>query len=593
MTGLGSLRFSGGRAPAVTLLVLVLLAYLPALRAGYVWDDDSYLTANRNLQDLRGLGRIWLSPSASPQYYPLVFTSFWIERRLWGLRPFGYHLVNVLLHAGAAILAWRLLRRIEVPGAWAAALFFALHPVQVESVAWVTERKNVLSALLYFAAALAYLGFSEGPRRGSRIRSLAAVWLCFLGALLSKTVTATLPATLALALWWRHGTLPRKDRAALGLLLIPALAFGAQTAWLERTHVGAEGESWELSMPQRVLVAGRALWFHARQLAWPDRLSFVYPRWNPDAGDPLQWIWPAGAVGVAIALWALRGRLGRGPLVAVLYFGLTLFPALGFFNIYPFRFSFVADHFQYLANLGLFALAAAGVARLTARSRPSIRRTAAGAGLFLIFACGLLTFRQAGAYVDEETLWKDTLAKNPKAWMAHTNLAVLLDRQGRLDEAIFHHREAARLRPDLAGSRNNLAVTLEKAGRYEEAITAYAEALRVEPTNADYGRNLANLLARMGRDAQAEACYREVLRLRPSDPAAANNLSHVLIRQGKAAEAEGVLRELLRHTPLQARAWANLSEALRLLGRTVEAEEALRRARELDPGLRPGQEGRP
>jgi tetratricopeptide (TPR) repeat protein len=583
--GLGSLRFSAGWRPALVLLSLVVAAYLPALRAGYVWDDDSYLTANPNLVDLHGLARIWLSPSASPQYYPLVFTSFWIERHLWGPAPFGYHLVNVLLHAIAAILVRQVLRPLGLVASWGAAVLFALHPVQVESVAWVTERKNVLSAVFYLAAALAYLRLAAARSRGTRTRGLPAVVLLFLAALLSKTVTATLPVALAIVLWWRDGSLSRRDGVSLGLLLVPAAALASHTVWLERTHVGAEGESWALSAPERLLVAGRAFWFYAAHVAWPAGLSFVYPRWSLDAADPRQWLFPAAALAIAATLWAARHRWGRGPLAAFLYFAVTLLPVLGFFDVYPFRFSFVADHFQYLASLGPFALIAGGAARLRERGGPAGRRVVVAAGAAVIVLCGLATFGRSRAYTDEETLWNDTLARNPTAWMAHTNLAVYLDGRGRYDEAVAHHREAIRLRPDLAGSRNNLGVTLEKTGRTDEAIAAYLAALQIEPANADYGRNLANLLARLGRFAQAEACYHEVLRLRPDDRASANNLAYVLIREGKVDEAERILRELLRRDPNQARAWANLAEALKASGREVEGEEALRRALAVDPGL--------
>lgn len=558
------------------------MAYLPAFHAGYIWDDDSYLTGNPTLESAGGLAAIWLHPTASPQYYPLVFTSFWIERRLWGLNPAGYHTVNILLHALAAVLFWRFLVRLRVPGAWWAALLFALHPVMVESVAWITERKNLLSTVFALAAALAW--FQRRP--------FALVAVLFLLALTSKTVVATLPAALALAGWGRGERISRRDLVRLALLLAPAIALGSVTAWMERHHVGARGNAWDLDLAERLLVAGRAYWFYLGKLAWPDRLAFIYPRWQIDSAQVLAWLAPAAALALPVALFRWRHRLGRGPLVAVLIYGGTLFPALGFFNIYPFRFSFVADHFQYHASLALCALAGAAAARLHAALDGRVaQRLAVALGIALALAAGLLTYRQVRVYASEETLWTDTLRKNPGAWMAHTNLGAWLDRQGRHEEALSHHLEAVRLRPDLGGSHNNLGAALERAGRLEEAMRAYGQALSIEPANADFGRNLANLLARMERWPQAEACFREVLRLRPGDGDARNNLAGILLRLGRSAEAVDHLRELVRREPERAAAWVNLGQALRARDSMDEAAAAFRRALALDPELSAARDG--
>lgn len=557
------------------------MAYLPALQAGYIWDDDSYLTGNPTLESAGGLAAIWLRPTASPQYYPLVFTSFWIERRL-GAGPALHHAVNILLHALAAVLFWRLLVRLRVPGAWWAGLLFALHPVMVESVAWITERKNLLSAVFALAAALAW--FQRRP--------FALVVVLFLLALTSKTVVATLPLALALAGWGRNVRASRRDLVQLALLLAPAIALGSVTAWMERHHVGARGESWDLDLAERLLVAGRAFWFYLGKLVWPDRLTFIYPRWQIDGAQVPAWLAPAAALALPVALYRLRDRLGRGPLVAVLIYGGTLFPALGFFNVYPFRFSFVADHFQYHASLAIFALAGAAAARLHAALavRPA-RHLAVALGAAAALTLGGLTFRQARAYASEETLWTDTLRKNPGAWMAHTNLGTWLDRQGRHGEALGHHLEAVRLRPDLGGSHNNLGAALERAGRLDEAMRAYGQALAIEPANPDFGRNLANLMVRMERWPQAEACYREVLRLRPGDGDARNNLAGILLRLGRSAEAVEQLRELVRREPERAAAWVNLGQALLARGSPEEAEAAFRRALALDPELATARDG--
>jgi hypothetical protein len=269
------------------LLLIILAAYQQVWHAGYIWDDDSYVTKNATLRDLHGLWRIWFEVAATPQYYPLVHTSFWIEHHLWGLNPLGYHLVNLVLHALGAILLWRGLLRLGIPGAWLAAAIFAVHPVEVESVAWITERKNVLSAVFYFAAALTYLRFEtardEKDQAGQRWYLYFASLFLFVLALLSKTVACSLPAALLLVRWWKSGRIKWRDILALLPFFAFGLGLGLLTAWLEKHHVRAEGEEWALTFGQRFLIAGRALWFYASKLLWPANLIFIYPRWDVSA----------------------------------------------------------------------------------------------------------------------------------------------------------------------------------------------------------------------------------------------------------------------------------------------------------------------
>jgi hypothetical protein len=345
--------------PATALLTLVIAAYIPAIMGGFVWDDDDYVTRNPTLSGSGGLQRIWFEIGAVPQYYPLVHTSFWLEFHLWGLWPLGYHLVNVLFHGCSAILLWRVLLRLGVRGAWLAAAVFALHPVQVESVAWITERKNILSGVFYLSALLAYVRFLGLGRGGFGPRGRWGwYWLAlvlFLCALLSKTVTCSLPAAILLLLWWKRSRLRLNDVLSLVPFFVLGAALGLTTAWMEQHYVGAQGAEWALSWLDRCLIAGRALWFYVGKLVWPARLAFIYPRWQIDSAL-WQYCYPLAAVGLVVCLWVLRRRIGKAPLVAALYFGGTLGPALGFINVYPMRFSFVADHFQYMASVGLLTL---------------------------------------------------------------------------------------------------------------------------------------------------------------------------------------------------------------------------------------------
>lgn len=519
------------------LLVLTLLAYLPAMRAGYIWDDDSYVTQNPTLIDLEGLRKIWFEPTASPQYYPLVFTTFWIERHLWGLQPFGYHAVNIVLHALNAVLLWFLLRRFKVAGSWFIAAVFALHPVHVESVAWISERKNVLSATLYLSALLVYCRTAglEGPSTESlqahahRLTSgrLSALML-YIGALLSKTVTCTLPVTVLLLTWWKRGRMTRRDVIPLIPMFGVGLVLGLTTAWIEAHHTGARGTEWDFSWAQRCLIAGRALWFYAAKLFWPAPLMFIYPRWRIDLGSLQQWAYPIMFALVLGVLWVVRRRIGRGPFVAVACFLVTLTPALGFVNVYPMKFSFVADHFQYLASIGMIACGigpiAAGVGRLTVRRQQLV--TAGGVamlGLLLV-----LTMRQARIYSDQETLWRDVLRQNPSAWIAHNNLGCLLQQRWKLEEAAAHFRQAIQLKPGFADAHSNLGVVFAGQSRFKEAMVQYALAMLADSDYATPHRNLGSLLVAQGKFDEAIYHYREAVRLKPTFAAARSALEQLL-----------------------------------------------------------------
>jgi tetratricopeptide (TPR) repeat protein len=601
-------------------ILSTLTAYIPAVQGGFVWDDDSYITENQTLRSLQGLRQIWLNPRSTPQYYPLVFSSFWLEYRLWGLRPTGYHLVNVLLHTLSALLLWRLLRELRVPGALLAAAIFALHPVNVESVAWVTERKNVLSAFFYFVSMFCLFRFfglaGEKKDQGNLWWYLAGL-LLFVFALLSKTITCTLPAALLLVLWWKKGRVGRRELAALGPFLLCGLALGLATAWLEKHHVGAVGPEWDLTFVERCLIAGRALWFYLGKLVWPKELIFNYPRWQVDASVWWQYMYPAGVIWVVLLLWIIRHRVGRGPLVGVLFFCGTLFPALGFFDVYPFQYSYVADHFQYLASVGFIVLLI-GVLRKVISMLPHWSpRIATPLGLMVLVFLGWQTWNQGHIYRDIETLWIDTIRKNPMSWMAHNNLGVELTRQGRFEEAISHYRETLRLYPSFAKAHNNLGFALAQQGKVEEAISYYLEALRlnrnlhktrvnldevldkhdelaklIKPEAeslvipSEYASALSNLgvaMAHLGKFDQATDYCQRALELRPQWSEGQNNLGNALAAQGKFNEAVLHLSQAVELKPDYAEGHNNLAVVYGRLGRFAEASAHYRKAIQLKP----------
>jgi len=485
------------------LVILALTAYGPALRGDFIWDDDQYVKENPLLKDADGLRRIWTEPRASLQYYPLVFTSFWVERHLWGLDPLGYHLVNVLLHTLGAGLLWFVLVQLGVPGAWLAAALFALHPVHVESVAWITERKNTLSLPFFLASIAAYVRFSLGDGFSSRgqpalpgARAAGGWYLLSLAlfalALLSRTTTAVLPAVVLILLWWRNGRLGWRDLAPLLPFLALGAAFGLFTARLETEHVGALGADWEASPVERVLVAGRIVFFYLTKLLWPADLSFVYSRWQVDARAWWQYLFPAAAAAGVAALWGARGRIGRGHLAAALYFLVCLAPVLGFLKVYPMRFSYVADHFQYFASIGPIVWAAALLDRFSsgALGGESLGRLARGPGGALARRAGTaallallwaLTWQQSGMYRDPETLWRATIRRNPSAWLAHANLAEILLGRGQAREALEFTTRAVSLKPDDAGVQVMQGKALLLGGHPAEAIGPLQEALRLQP----------------------------------------------------------------------------------------------------------------
>jgi len=573
--------------PGLVLFAAVVTAFLPALAAGFIWNDDTYLTANRTLDGLDGLRLIWTQPRANEQFYPMVFTSFWVEKRLWGLDPFGYHLVNVLLHAGSALLLWRLLARLGLRGAWLAAAAFALHPMCVESVAWVTERKNTLSLFLSLLAMHAYLasretGEEEGTedllREGKRGRppqpSAAARrprpsfigilgFFLFVLALFAKTTASVVPAILLVLVWWKWGELRAKDVRPLVPWFAAGIALGAHTAWLERTAVQAVGKEWALSLPDRLVLAGRVVLFYSQKILLPFDLSFIYPRWKVDPHLPLQWL-PLLAVLLALFLaWRFRERIGRGPFAFLLLFGGCLFPAMGFFNVYPMRFSWVADHFAYQAVAVFAASAVCGAAAWTAGWRTPSRRASAAFAVAVIALLGTLTFRQSRIYRNEEALWSATLEKNPECFICQTNYGIWLMEKGRDPEAAAHLEASYRLKPDEVPTLLNLALIDERRGRYDDAAALLRSALRVDPANAAALINLAKADARAGRVNEAIASYREALRVgSPGDHLAHNGLGAALMRQGREAEAIEHFREALRLKPDYEHARTNLERAL-------------------------------
>jgi len=557
------------------IFLVALVAYLPALSGGFLWDDAGHVT-RADLRSWTGLGRIWFEFGATQQFYPVLHSAFWIEHRLWGDSTLCYHLLNVLLHGSAACLFGLLLRRLAVPGAWFAALLFTLHPVCVESVAWISEQKNTLSLVFYLGAALTYLRFDQ-DRQGARHGLATGL---FLLALLTKTVTASLPAALLVVFWWQRGRLEwRRDVLPLLPWFVLGTVSGLVTAHFEHAIIGAQGADFDLSMVQRCLLAGRVFWFYLGKLVWPADLIFIYPHWTVDATVGWQWLFLAGALALLGGLvWWQRRQ--RGPLAAALLFGGTLFPVLGFVNVFPFLFSYVADHFQYLASLAVFALVAAGLTQAAIRL-PRWARYAGSAAL--LTTLGVLTWAQGSTYGDVVTLYQTTLERNPACWMAHNNLAIVLANERRIPEAIPHLEQALRLRPDFAEGENNLGDDLRQLDLPQQAIPHLKRALKLQPKFAEAHFNLGLVFMMMGRSAEGIAEFTEALRLQPGFVVARCKLGLARMTTGHPDEAIPDFAEALRLGPHFAEAELDWGIALTLLGRFPEAVPHFDRALALDP----------
>lgn len=625
------------------LIALVFVAYARVFNAGFIWDDESHLTQNPCVIGPLGLKEIWTSARAV--YYPLVLTTFWALHKVVGLTPWPYHLLNVLLHAGSAVLLWQVLRQLNVHGAWPGAALWALHPVMVQSVAWVTELKNTQSCLFYLLSILCFLKWescsrhpvsdarashNEAATGGERAQeeTLSLVtpqqqsehrsWMLFalslfffILATLSKPSVVMLPVVLALCVWWQTGRIGRRDISPLvPFVLISAIA-SVWTIFEQKFHAGAIGAEWAQTWPERLIIAGRAIWFYLAKLVWPHPLIFIYPRWEIDSSQVTAYLPLLLALAGLLVLWLVHAKWSRAIIFAAAYYVVSLFPVLGFFDVFFFRYSFVSDHFQYLASIGPLALVGAGIAVAASlwkeRASPTGRRLQAGtpttsqgtadsqrawvlrsapflgfcAALLLLL--GFLTWQQTLIYHDLVTLYTSTLTKNPGCWMAHYNLGIVLYGRGRANEAIAHYQQAIKLRPGYAEAHYNLGRLLAQKGQLDDAINHYEKALEINPADAEAHNNLGVTLFGDGRVDEAIAHYQEALKIRPDYAEASCNLASALLSKGDLDGAIAHYSACLALSPGQAEVQYNVASALFRKGRTDEAIAHYQKAVKLLP----------
>jgi tetratricopeptide (TPR) repeat protein len=547
---------------AAALIIAVFLAYQSAWQGGFIWDDDDHLLNNPVLKP-GGLLQTWV-PGSYLNYWPLTFTVYRLEFEMWGLNPLGFHLVNIALHAVSALLVWRILEHLRMPGALLAAAIFALHPVNVESVAWITQLKNTLSLTLTLVSVLFYFLYE---RDGGRWRFAMSVGL-FLLAALAKGMALTLPIVLLACAWWQRGAIGRRDV----LRMLPFLLIGALMVGMEVTQQHAVAGTSVVRCDgffSRTAIAGCAVWFYFWKLIWPANLVFIYPQWNINERDI--WAYLPGVLLVAILAlaWWRRRSWGRPLLMAMACYVALLLPVLGFVNIYFMEYSLVADHWQYAAMI--VPCAALAAALVTLGRRLSWPRPAGYAAcLVLLATLGCLTWRQSGMYTDSEKLFRATIKGNPACWMAHNNLAMLLANDGRTDEAIFHTRIALGIHPDDAPAENNLGATLARRGQIDEAIVHFRQAVKIKPDYAQAHESLARALAMRGLNDEVN--------------------EHLQLARLLRALAER--RELLQSRPddvalLSETAWALATNPNKSIRNGTEAVELARRAVRVSDGRQP------
>lgn len=572
----------------LALFVLVAVIYFPATRAGFVW-DDFIIRDLKAISTWGGIWDLWFDPASAymhgdewreMHYWPLLYTTFWIEHKLWGLSPAGYHVVNILIHLANTVLLWRLLARLAVPGAWFAAAVFAAHPLHAESVAWIMARKDMLATLFCLASLLMWLRFVESPSRGRYVGSL----LLFAAAMLSKSVVVVFPATLLILQWWKEGSITKTYllRTAPFFLVGLAIAVGDLLFYQNLQPI-----SFGYSIPEKVLIAAHALWFYVGKLLWPVDLVVIYPHWYVNVAGLVGWLYVITAVAVAAVLWLLRARIGRGPLACALFFAVMLSPTLGFIDYGYMRYSFVADRYQYLGGIGVIVLFAAAATYGSDRMPGSLRKATRGAALALLVLLGVATWNQAGVYRDGVTLFRHVTSLNPQAYTAHMNLAyALLHSEGPLEEALAAAREAVRKRPLYHSSQNVLGAVLSGLGRYEEAEKHLRRAVELNPRSALAFLNLGESFRKRGRFSDALEAYLAALRIDPDYPFAHVGMGYVLFGLERYEEAVSSMKQALSlkpDLPMAPILYSLIGQSLRKMGRHEEAKRYLRRARELAP----------
>ena len=600
-------------AGLILIVVAAVIAYLPSIRGGFIFDDGRLLTDNPLIMASDGLYRFWFTTETT-DYWPVTYTTLWIEWRLWGRNPIGYHVTNLILHIVEALLIWIILRKLSIPGAFLAAIIFAVHPVNVESVAWISQRKNTMAMLFFLLSILWYLKYSSYPSKFSHPSWYWLSLIAFLLAMLSKGSVAVLPVLLLEIVWWlrpagtvpifagdcpdfcwglsrflrsKNGTVPLgyafhlRDLVRIAPFFVVAVVLAGVNMWFQ-TH--GTGEVFRTaSFSERLLGAGGVIWFYLYKALLPINLVFIYPQWRIEVDNLLWWLSLLAVLAVTAVLWRYRKGWSRPFLFAWGFFSVALVPVMGFTDLGFMRYSLVADRYQHIAIIAVIALVSAGFSELHRRVRGKTQWATTVIAVTTVGALTFLSWRQSGSYSDEITLYKTTLEKNPDCWVAHYNLGKTLFDMGKLPEAIEHYRQALRLKLDYPEAHNNLGAALVQTGRYQEGLEHYEEALRFEPNFPEAHNNLGNVLKTLGQYQQAIEHYEQTLRLTPDKPDVHYNLAAVLVQTRRMPEAIEHYEQTLRLKSDNPEAHNNLGAALVQSGRPQEAIVHFQQALALKP----------
>ena len=577
---------------AIVLVLLTVFVYIPGMQADFIWDDNLLLTHNRMMRADDGIYRFWFTTDA-PDYLPLTWSTLWLEWRWWGEEATGYHVTNTVMHAIGVLLLWAVLRRLRIPGAWLAALIFAIHPVNVASVTWISERKNVLSIIFYLLSIFFYLQFDR--QRSVQAYVLAAAMFAL--ALLSKASVVMLPVVLLCCVWWRRRRLSLRDVAWVAPFLVLAAGISYMTVVLQQT--GAIRD--EVVRPEgffsRLAAAGWIPWFYISKVFFPHKLLMIYPRWNVDETVFVSYLPGVALIGVWIVLWMRRKGSARSPYFMLTYYLALLFPVLGFFDMAFAMHSLVADHLQHLAIIGPIALAVGVGWSFFKRKAPAVRAVGIGAAIIVASVLSALAWNQSTRLKDQVSLWEYNLPLNPNAWMGHYNLGTIYAERGHKEkdpqkkarlqqDSLEHLTTATELRPADSPAHNNCGLLLMQMGRTEEALAYLLEAIRLDEQSASARFNSGLAYKVLGRLDEAAASFKEVLHLRPKHHKARYQLAVVLSRSGRLDEALEHFRLLKQIDPNNFEWRTDMGILLMETGRPAAAAAEFNAAMKINPNMR-------
>lgn len=557
--GAGPKSFASQVLPGAALIFLcAFAAYWPILNGQFIWDDPLLVEKNPLVTHTLSLGSVWFHTD-----FPLSVVAFWLQWLVWGKSAAGYHIVNVLLHAVNAILIWRVLVRLKVQGAWLAGMIFAVHPVCAASVAWISEFKNTFSLPFFLLSIWFYLrqrqhtGIPEHPSPNTHHGWYMLSLLAFVVALLAKTSTVMLPVVLLGCLWWQDGRITSQEWLRTVPFFALALAFGLMSMWFQTHQTFTTGRVQTENFLGRLAEAGMAIWFYLEKAVFPLNLNLIYPRWQIDASKPLNYLPFLLVCGVFVVLWPFRRGWGRPMLFGFGYFVVTLFPVLGFFDMYFLSISRVSDHFQYLPVIGIVALAAAAAIDWGA----SLMKVNGGKLLItatVVVALAFLTVQRAKVMATDESVWRDTLAKNPAAWTAHNNLGCILAEQNKIDEAVTHFVTSLRYNPQNAQAHCNLGKALTLKHKFADAESELRRAVALKPQEAEFHRSLAYAFCAEGKVNEGLAELRQAADL-DKTTATRLELANMLHQLGKEREAITEFRDILQSQPQSVEVLNNLA----------------------------------